>query len=128
MKSQEIKLRTTLKANAAFSLSSGLVMVSFGKPISTLMNISNPLVLLILGVGLVLFAAYLIYNASKLEISRTQVKFIILQDWIWVIGSLILLIIKPLDISFIGNILIGLVAIIVGVLAILQTNFLKTRA
>lgn len=126
MKTSERNLRMALKANSVFSLMSGILLLLFTKDIAELMNIDNHYVLVVVGVGMLLFFVSLIYNSTKIEISTLQVNFIIAQDYAWVIGSIALLVIDLYNISQSGNMIIGIVAIIVMLLGILQTYYLNS--
>ena len=121
----ENKLRNVLKANALFSLLSGTIMLLFGKTLAEWMNISNALVLTIIGIGLILFGVYVYYNSAKAKISVNEVKVIIIQDWIWVIGSLIIIMLQLFNINFQGFVLIGIIALVVADFAFFQNYFLK---
>lgn len=124
MDTLEKNLRNVIKANALFSLTSGTSLLVFAETIARIMNIANANILIIIGVGLLLFVGFLLYNAYRKEINPKQVQFIILQDWLWVITSAILLAFDPFNISLMGNVIIGAVACLVMLFAILQ-NFLE---
>ena len=125
MKSEERKLRLAILFNLIFSTSSGLTLILFSVGISQLMNIGKPMALMIIGFGLLVFGALLAYILFTKTISRPIVKSVILQDWTWVLGSVVLIVAQPFNISLKGNVLIAVVAIIVGTLAILQSKGLK---
>ena len=125
MNTQEKNLRNALKANAVFSLTSGLILILFSKNIAQLMTVSNTQVFPLIGGGLLLFVVSLVLNAYKKNISAFQVKAIIIQDWLWVVASLVLLIFNPFQISMIGNGMIAGVALVVATLAILQNSALN---
>ena len=122
------KLRNALMANAVFSFTSGIIIVIFSSQLSTVMNIANNATLLIIGIGLLIFASTIVFIRAKKEVHAKSIKSIIVQDWIWVIGSAIMLIFRPLGISTVGNIIIGIIAIIVMLLAILQMKSLRQAA
>lgn len=124
MKNPEKNLRFALKINAAFSLTSGLTLIIFTESIALLMDVAHSLVLLFVGVGLIAFAGSVFYNATKRDISAQQVKFIIVQDWAWIAGSAVLLVFNPFEISFAGNIAIGVVAVVVMAFAVAQSKAL----
>jgi len=101
MKNQK-RLKQALLANAVFSLCSAIVMICFSKSIANLMNISQSYILLAIGIGLLLFAV-LVYNSTRgKEINRKLVQSIIVQDWIWVIGSVTILGFQLFNISYTG--------------------------
>lgn len=125
MKTRETKLKMTLKANALFSLISGLTLLIFSETIAFLMNLNSNLPLTIIGVGLLLFVMLILFVTYQKSINLKLVKSIIIQDILWVIGSIILLIAHPFGISLEGNIAILIVAIIVLYFAIKQRKYSK---
>lgn len=125
MKKSEHHLRYAIKGNAIFSISSALTLLLSSRPIAKIMNLSAPNSLVFIGIGLFIFAITLFQNAFRKELKSTQIRFIIIQDWLWVIGSLILLIWNPFGISMIGNYIIAGVALIVTIFAILQHRTLN---
>lgn len=125
MKKSEHHLRYAIKGNAIFSISSAITLLLSSRPIAKIMNLAAPKSLVYIGIGLFIFAITLFHNAFRKELKSTQIRFIIIQDWLWVIGSLILLIWNPFGISMIGNYIIAGVALIVTIFAILQHRTLN---
>jgi hypothetical protein len=125
MSTPEKKLRDALKGNAAFSLISGIILISYHGKVGQVMNIKEIFVLQLVGIGLLLFVAMLLYNAFRKTLDIKQVKIIIVQDWSWVLGSMVLLIIEPFDISNYGNLIIAMVALAVMLFAIWQGRAFK---
>ena len=125
MKKTEHHLRYAIKGNAIFSISSAITLLLSSQPIAKIMNLAVPNSLVYIGIGLFIFAITLFQNAFRKELKSTQIRFIIIQDWLWVIGSLILLIWNPFGISMIGNYIIAGVALIVTIFAILQHRTLN---
>jgi len=119
------KLSLVLKANAIFSIVNGLGMLFFSNSIANFMGIGYPQILLGVGVGLLLFGALVYKTAIDTKISEKMVKFIIIQDWIWVAGSALLILTQALGINRIGFTLIGVVAVIVADFAFFQQRYLK---
>ena len=78
MNSYEKKLRTVLKINALFSLTSGLDAILFNHSLSDLIGISNPIILIYIGLGLILFSVLVFNNAFKKEINAKAIKSVIL--------------------------------------------------
>lgn len=116
MKNQKM-LRNALRGNAAFSTLSGLTLILFNGYFKNLFEAN--FALWPLGIGLLLFAAQLIYLTSKQEMPSKEVKLIIGMDLLWVIGSVVLL----LAISGIpapGRWVIILVAVMVADFALFQ--------
>lgn len=119
------KLSLALKANAFFSTFSGLALIFFHQQLAVWMNIPMPKILL--GIGIILLGfALLVYKTATADIiDPKKVKFIILQDWLWVIGSILLIATQAFGINQTGCIVIGVVAVIVADFAFFQQRFLK---
>lgn len=125
MQANERKLRGVLKTNAAFSMISGMSLIIFHHSIASVMHVSNSAVLQYLGIGLVLFSASVAHASLRKTLVRTQVKSIIVQDWAWVLASVLVIVSQSWQLSSTGYWLIGLVAMIVASFAIFQMRFLK---
>ncbi len=112
------KLRTALKINAVFSGLSGLLLIFLNNEIAGLFETENNHVFWIIGLVLIFFATTIVVEVIKQR--SLAILWIIIQDYIWVIGSIVLLITNPFYISTIGSILIVIVAFIVLLLGISQ--------
>ncbi|MCB0712054.1 MAG: hypothetical protein KDD67_06965 [Ignavibacteriae bacterium] len=121
----EQKLRAVLKVNGATSIISGLLLIFLSDPIAQLLSASESVVLVYVGIGLVIFSISVFVNARVAEIKRNQVQFIILQDWLWVVGSVALILFQFFNLSVVGYVLIGVMAVAVGTYAILQGKYLS---
>lgn len=121
---QNKNLKLVLQANATFSLLSGLSMVFFNNFLAQWMRIAQAQMLLYIGIGLVLFSISLFYTARQQPIANKQVKIIIWQDWLWVLGSTLIIGTQSFGLNMVGYIVIAVVALIVGGFAILQKQFL----
>jgi hypothetical protein len=110
-------LRKALVGNALFSTLSGLIIV-FGQSwvlrILGLRHVS----LLILGLGLIVFAATLVVNARRQEVDASDAWIAVWMDVAWVLGSYVLIFIVPFSTG--GKWVVGLVAELVLAFAILQ--------
>lgn len=116
------KLQKALSINAIFSGISGLGLILFYKSIANLFGIEQNNIFWMIGAGLVFFALTIILEVKKQR--RLAVLWIIIQDFIWVIGSAILLILHPFNISNSGNNTITIIAMIVFFMAINQSKAL----
>ena len=124
----KIKLKTALLANAIFSSLSGIAILLFSNWLSQLMGIGNEFILPVIGSGLVLFAATIVYHATRASINLNQVKLIIAQDLAWVVGSLIVIVFSLFNLTTIGYLLVGVVAVAVADFAWLQWIGLKRQS
>ena len=113
------KLQKALSINAIFSGVTGLGLILFHKSIANLFNIGESSIFWIVGIGLVFFALTIILEIKKQR--RLAIIWIIIQDFIWVIGSVILLILRPFNISNTGNNTIAIIALVVLFMAINQS-------
>ncbi len=118
------KLQKALKINSLFSSVSGILLVLLNQQIAKLFRTSNNTVFWIVGIILIIFALTIWYEIRKQR--NLAVSWIIIQDYIWVLGSLILIIFNPFNISMIGNLIIGIVALVVLFMGINQMIALKT--
>ncbi len=121
------KLSLALKINAAFSIFNGLAMLFFYDQIAAWMGISQPIFLLVIGIILLGFAALVYKTATATVISEKMVKFIIVQDWLWVIGSALIIAFQAFGINRTGFIVIGVVALIVADFAVFQQRYLRIK-
>lgn len=83
-------LRISLRANAAFSALSGAAFSLMGPSIATFLGIDPPLLVTVVGLNLLGFAALLLFVASRPVVSAPIANAIILADLAWVGGTLIL--------------------------------------
>ena len=115
-------LRLALKANAAFSIAGGLVAVIGGSWISREFGIDHVVLTEALGLGLVVFGAF-VFQVS-LASDRTVVKesaLISAGDIGWVIGSVVVILTGVLTTT--GNVTTGIVALAVADFATTQLIF-----
>lgn len=122
---KEKRLRMVLKVNGTFSALSGLTLIAW-RPLADLMD-ANARTLIFIGGGLILFAITVWQAAVREEINRKQVISIIVQDWVWVGASLVVIGFDIWNLSEVAYVLIAIVAVIVGVFASLQMKFLGRK-
>ncbi|MGH1366762.1 MAG: hypothetical protein ACRBF0_24600 [Calditrichia bacterium] len=121
-------LRNVLKTNAGFSLMSGLAMTFMAEQVAGWLGIAPHIAVPIVGIGLILFAASVYFTATRDPLPAGQVKFIIIQDWLWVAGSALVILLNPFGFSSAGLWITGIVALIVMMFAIGQKNWLKASS
>ncbi|MEQ8303037.1 MAG: SRPBCC family protein [Cyclobacteriaceae bacterium] len=116
------QLQKSLLVNALFSGISGIALVAINRPIANLFGISNTSVFWIIGVALVSFSVTIIYQIQRQNL--IGVLAIILQDYLWVLGSMVLLVAQPFEILRTGNVIIAVIALVVFLMAINQAKAL----
>jgi len=113
-------LGRVLQANGLFSGVSGAAFIVAAKPLAAFLGGVAPTVLIVLGVGLLLYALGLFREASQRPINRQFVIAAIIMDGAWVLGSIVLLLTDWVSFSVAGKWAVAIVADIVAVFAILQ--------
>jgi hypothetical protein len=88
-------LRAALISNAGFSGLSGLLLVTLPEAIATLLGPELPWLLRLLGIGLLVFAADLLHQASRSRLASWRALYASLADVLWVIGSIGLVALFP---------------------------------
>lgn len=111
-------LPLALSANAGFSFLSGVLLTTLPKSIAGIFESHSSIPFLLIGLGL-LFFAYTIWIEIKIQ-RPNKVMLIIIQDLVWVVASIGILVTRPLPISELGYAIITWVAAIVLLFAILQ--------
>lgn len=114
-------LKKWLAANAIFSTISGLTMILTNYFLQSLMGISIEWLFQVVGVNLLAFGGILLYAVYHTHI-RWLILLIILLDVSWVVGSILIFLIRPERMTDQGYILIGIVGGIVSFLAWKQSE------
>lgn len=126
MENAVINLRRTLWGNAIFSGLSGLLFCLFHPSISAWMPIAENKIILALGIGLLLFSGSIIFVLRQRELPGKQVMGIIIQDGLWVLGSIVIILFQFFQLNPEAYVAIALIAVTVGVLGALQYWFLRS--
>jgi hypothetical protein len=113
-------LRRALRANAGFSGISGIIALFGANFLSSFIGISEPMVFRVLGVGLILYAADLLWVASREKINPALGITAVILDVVWVIGSIILVFGSFIPLTTAGKWTILLLAEVVSIFAIVQ--------
>lgn len=111
-------LQFALIGNAGFSLLTGLILSIWSKTVADVFQAATHIPFLVIGLGL-LFFAYTILIEVKPQ-RRVKVFSIIVQDLIWVVASVVILLSRPLKILPVGYHWITAIAVVVLGFAILQ--------
>ncbi len=117
-------LRKAVLANAIFSALSGLLIVLFEPTVLRWLGV-DPIGIWPIGAMLLGFSLYLLWLAYGRNVPVSLVKGVIFGDWAWVAGSALLVLAKAATFSGFGIFLILDTALIVMVLALLQSRGLR---
>jgi len=121
-------LRNALYGNSIFCSTSGLAFSIFSAPIATFLGLSASWVILVLGIGLLLYGIEVFIFSRKESISEGLAKFVIGADLAWVVGSVVLIFSNLVAFTIPGKWGIAIIADIVLVFAVLQYVGLRRMA
>lgn len=113
-------LRRALLGNAVFSGVSGLALALAAGPLASLMGLPSPLILIVVGLGVLGYAAIVFRISTRPSISRAEAIFTVIADSSWVVGSLVLLLTGWVSFTPTGKWLVAIAADIVAVFALMQ--------
>ena len=116
-------LRRTLLVNGIATAMTGLTTLLAAPWLPAVLGPASPLLLAVTGAGLVIFASVLLAQARRARIDRRVAWVIAALDIAWVLGSIAVMEIGVL--TTIGNLLVGAVAAVVLVFAILELRGLS---
>ncbi|AXT54316.1 hypothetical protein J8L88_14890 [Aquimarina sp. MMG015] len=105
------KLQNALRINAFFSSTSGIILIILNQQIAKLFGTSNTTVFWIVGIVLIYFALTIWFEIKKQR--KSAIIWIITQDYIWVLVSILLVTFNPFQITKTGNLIISIIALIV---------------
>jgi hypothetical protein len=120
-----LTLRNVLLVNAVSSGATGLLLVLFSDFFVGLFGIESVSPFLETGIFLLAFAGFVFYEGRRSNVNTGRVRFIIALDTLWVVASVLLLVLQPVAITWIGNLFIAAVALWVAAMAGLQFRGLK---
>ena len=101
----------------------GLVVLA--SPIAILFGLENTTAVSEVGIFLVVFAILVFREGRRIHQNEKMVKFIIALDIAWVVSSLLIIVLQLFNLTVIGYLAIGAVALWVAGMAYLQINGLK---
>ena len=113
-------LNKALLGNTIFSTISGLLFVFDAVPIAKFLGLPSPIILRILGVGLLLFAFHVYKTAAAKPIDIPAAMSIVVGDLLWVVGSVGLIFTSLVALTTGGKWALAIVADIVLAFAIVQ--------
>ena len=111
-------LRRALTGNGLFSILSGLIGALFASELADFMGV-NSVVLVAIGLGVVGFGILTLMSAQRRQINLFQANLTIIGDVSWVLGAAVIIMIPGLMTTQ-GNMLLGVVSIVVAMFALLQ--------
>lgn len=117
-------LRSSLIANGLFSGSCGLALLIFTERIGQMLGQVSSLLLWVIGCGLLIFASDIFYRLKR-GLSVGRVWYFIANDVLWVVGSVVILLVRPQVLGVNGLWMIAAVALIVAAFGSLQFVGLK---
>ena len=120
-------LKSALLFNALCSTILGVILLFYPSAVSALMGEFNPLILMVLGAGLLLFAADVAWVATRKPISQLMAKMITTADAAWVVATPVAMIVAAPWLSFWGQILLLDVALLVAFCALCQRRGLQRQ-
>ena len=112
-------LRRSLQLDGLASGLCGIALLVAASPVSRLIGLAYPTVAMVVGAGLVLFAAALFWNARRATISRVEAVGAVVLNGAWVLGSIVLIAGGPL--TLLGNVVVAAVAAAVLAFAVLES-------
>lgn len=88
-------LRRAMQADAAMSGASGTLLTLLPGPLSVLIGFERPVYLLAVGVGLIGYAAWLLFSTRRPEVNIWAGRVVIFLNLLWVAASAVLLLAEP---------------------------------
>lgn len=119
-------LRFALVFNSIFSLITGVTLAAQSGTVSRLFGVDANVVFTSLGFSLIAFSVAVFTVSRQKPIQPLPVLIIIVLDIVWVFSSIVLLLSNPFEFTQTGNMLVAVVALIVLIVAILQTIGMAT--
>ena len=120
-------LKSALLFNALCSTILGVILLFYPSAVAALMGEFNPRILMVLGAGLLLFAADAAWVATRKPISQLLAKMITTADAAWVVATPVAMIVAAPWLSFWGQILLLDVALLVAFCALCQRRGLQRQ-
>lgn len=121
-------LRRAMQADALVSGVSGLLLALLPGSLGALIGFSRPEYLVLVGLGLIAYAIWLIFCARRREVNLWAGRAAVVLNGLWVAGSIALLLGAPGLFNTLGQWLIGIVAAVVADFAWVQYLGLRRSA
>ena len=113
-------VRLVLRLNALTSLGSGLAMLFGAGTLAGELGISDPGVLGLLGLGLVVFGVDALFFSVRRRLRKLHVLGFVVADTAFVVGSLSLLVAAPDALTVLGRALVAAASAVVAWFAMTQ--------
>lgn len=120
----QLALSRILISNGTFCFANGIIFILAAEPLAGFLS-TLPIVMTILGIGLILYGAFITYMATRPIITRRFTLFAVIADSLWVLLSVLLLVLPIFNFTPEAKWAIGITAICVDTFATLQ--FLEWR-
>jgi predicted membrane channel-forming protein YqfA (hemolysin III family) len=118
-------LRNVLLLNAVSSGATGILMLVAASLIAQWFGITTTTPIWGVGLFLVGFAAFVGFESRRNPLSASRIRTIIFLDLTWVVTSLLIILFQLFNLSLMGYLLIGAVALWVAAMAYLQNRGLQ---
>jgi hypothetical protein len=113
-------LRNALRGNSVFSVVRGLIMIFDAGLFANFMGIESTIPFIVIGIGLLLYAAMLYINTTQRPINKTFGWYAVIADGVWVLASAIVLLTDAFTLTSEGKWLVLIIADMVLLFAIVQ--------
>jgi hypothetical protein len=113
-------LRRALQTNAVFSGISGAGLLLVAGPVARLLGLGGALPIALLGAGLLLFAAWVGYEAMQPMLRQRRARVILALDIAWVVASAVIIALDPFGLSIAGKWAVAAVADVVALFALAE--------
>ena len=121
-------LKKYLTINSLFSVFSGFATLLFSDQVGQFLEIDGSSTLQIIGAGLLFFALFVWLVKREKNLNPKKVVFISLMDFLWVLGSIVIVLFNPFDLSQYGSYLIALIALWITFLGFMQLKHNKATS
>lgn len=115
----QLTLSRLLVSNGTFCFTSGIIFSLTANPLAGFLN-APPAVMTTLGIGLILYGAYITFMATRSAITSKFMLFTVIADSAWVLLSILLLVLPIFNFTPEAKWAIGITAICVDAYATMQ--------
>lgn len=116
------QLKIALLANATFSLISGISFILLAEGLAGIVGLGTPIVYQGIGVVLLLFAANVVWTATRTPVNTFDAMLVSVADFGWALGTLVLIAVAFGALTLEGILLLLAIAMVVGCFGIWQMH------